>query len=344
MSARLTLRGLTRRHDRDVPPALDAVDLEVPAGSCVAVLGPSGSGKTTLLRMVAGLDAPDGGDVLLDGASVLGVAAERRGTSMVFQRPLLFPHLSVLDNVAFSARMAGRPRAAARREAAEHLDLVQLGGLGARRAHELSGGQAQRVALARALAAQPRVLLLDEPFSALDDALRADMHGLLDRLRAALQPTVVLVTHDQDEAATLADTVAVLDRGRLLQHGTVDDLYDRPASVRVSRLTGGRNELPGVVRGGRVVSALGAWDCAAADGPAVLLVRQEAVQLVATEGARAVGEVTARRRVGARLRVEVTLPDGSLLHAEPPLVRDLRTGDRVGIAVETRAVTVVPPD
>ncbi len=173
MSAALALSGLTRVFPGTPTPALADLDLAVPAGSCVAVVGPSGSGKTTVLRLASGLDRPDAGDVLVDGVSVVDVAPEDRGMAMVFQRPLLFPHRSVLDNVAFPAQVRGASRRElACVEAAEYLDLVQLGELGHRHPTELSGGQEQRVALARALAAEPRVLLLDEPFSALDASLR----------------------------------------------------------------------------------------------------------------------------------------------------------------------------
>ena len=338
MSVDLELRVLTRRHRADGPAALDALDLEVPAGRCAALLGPSGSGKTTALRLAAGLDRPDGGDVLLGGRSVVDVPAERRGTAMVSQRPLLFPHLSVLDNVAFAARVSGTDRRRARADAAEHLALVQLGDLGARRPHELSGGQGQRVALARALAARPAVLLLDEPFSALDTALREDMHVLLLDLRAQLKPTVLLVTHDPVEATALADDVAVLHEGRLQQHGPVAELYTRPRTLRVARLLGGRNEVPGEVRAGVHRSPLGAVPVpGAADGPGVLLVRQEQVDLGAPDGPLT-GTVTAVRPRGARLLV--TVDAGAPVQAEVPVGSALRPGDRVGLVLG--ACTVVP--
>ncbi|MEY2848983.1 MAG: hypothetical protein RI885_1648, partial [Actinomycetota bacterium] len=201
------------------------------------------------------------------------------GMGMVFQRPLLFPHLSVLDNVAFADRVSGVPRATARANAERYLEMVQLGGYGRRSIQALSGGQEQRVAIARALAAKPSVLLLDEPFSALDPALRADMHQLIDDIRTALDPTIVLVTHDRDEASAVADRIAVLHLGELLQHDTVDRVYNRPASLRVARLMGGVNEVAGAVLGGSHLSALGAVELAdqTPDGDGVLVVRQEAV-------------------------------------------------------------------
>lgn len=356
MSATLTLHGLTR--DYGGPnPAVSDLTLDAPAGSCLAVVGPSGSGKTTVLRLASGLDRPDRGDVRLDGASVLGVPPEERGMAMVFQRPLLFPHRSVLDNVAFSARVRGSGRRRARADAEEYLELVQLGGFGSRRPGELSGGQEQRVALARALAARPRVLLLDEPFSALDAALRAEMQDLVRQVRAALDPTIVLVTHDQAEAASLADCVAVVSAGRLVQHDTVDRIYSRPTSLATVRQMGGRNEVPGEVRGHHHHSALGTValpvDVRPPPGPGVLVFRQESVQVTDPDGdAPAEGTVVASRPVGARrlLTIEVagrgTGYGGSPVHvhAETPPGHLVREGDRVGIRLSPHALAVVPPE
>ena len=201
MSTSVQLHGLGRRHGG--VSALHDVDLVVPAGAVTAVLGASGSGKSTLLTLVAGLDTPSAGRVLLDGTDQAGIAPERRGTVLVGQRPQLFPHLSVQDNVAFPARVAGSSRRAARTAAREQLERVRLGDHATRGVAGLSGGEAQRVALARALAAGPRVLLLDEPFSALDTTLRAAMHDLLEQIQAEQALTVLLVTHDQLEAARL---------------------------------------------------------------------------------------------------------------------------------------------
>lgn len=355
MSATLTLQGLTRDYGGPAP-ALSDLTLTVTAGSCVAVVGPSGSGKTTVLRLASGLDRPDQGDVRLDEASVLEVAPEERGMAMVFQRPLLFPHRSVQDNVAFSARVRGESRRRARADAEEYLDLVQLSGFGSRHPGELSGGQEQRVALARALAARPRVLLLDEPFSALDAALRAEMHDLVRQVRAALDPTIVLVTHDQAEAASLADCVAVLSAGRLVQHDTVEGIYSRPTSLTTARQMGGRNEVPGEVRGHHHHSVLGSValpvDVRPPPGPGVLVFRQESVQVTDPDATDALvaGAVVASRPVGARrlLTIEVvasgTSYDGSpvQVHAEIPPGHPVRNGDRVGLLLSPHALSVVP--
>jgi putative spermidine/putrescine transport system ATP-binding protein len=345
----LRLDGLTRVHGRGAPPTLDGFSLDVPAGSCVAILGPSGSGKSTVLRLTAGLDEPTAGTVRLDGADLAGVAPERRGMAMVFQRPLLFPHLSVRDNVAFADRVRGVPRRSARQRAERFLELVQLDGFGRRSARALSGGQEQRVALARALAAEPRVLLLDEAFSALDAALRDEMHELLADLRMRLDPTILLVTHDHAEADALADSVAVLDRGRLLQAGPMRALYARPASLAVARLLGGRTEVAGVVRGGRHVSPLGVLELPgpAPDGPAVLVVRHEAVALTAPGDGDATGTVVRVRRRGLRslVTVEVTGDGGTAsVDAELGPGEDVPTGRTVGLRIPVADRSVVPPE
>ncbi len=359
MSASLTLDAITKVFVDRERPAVDAVSFAVAAGECLAVLGPSGSGKSTVLRSIAGLDVPTAGRILVDGTDVAGVAPERRGMAMVFQRPLLFPHLSVLDNVAFAATVAGQPRREARADARQFLELVQLEGFGTRPVTALSGGQEQRVAIARALAARPRVLLLDEPFSALDPELRSDMHALLAAIRAQLAPTVVIVTHDREEAATVADRVALLEHGRLLQHDTVERLYTRPASLSVARLMGGRNEVPGEVARGVHVSAAGRiaapdgdeW----LDGPGTLVVRQEAVQVAgagtrAPAGFAAVPVVVAERRIrGPRSEVLLALgePDGArteappILSAEIPTSRPLAVGERATALVPRSACSVV---
>ena len=355
MSADLTLDCVSKSFSDAHAPALDNVTLTVPSGSCTAILGPSGSGKSTILRVMAGLDHVSDGQVLVDGVDVAGLAPERRGMGMVFQRPLLFPHLSVLDNVAFAERVSGVGRAPARANAERYLEMVQLGGYGRRSIQALSGGQEQRVAIARALAAKPSVLLLDEPFSALDPALRTDMHQLIDDIRTALSPTIVLVTHDRDEASAVADRIAVLHQGELLQHDTVDRVYNRPASLRVARLMGGVNEVEGEVLGGAHLSALGRIDIdePTADGPAVLVVRQEAVLVrLLDSGAPAVdetkGTVAGIRQLGPRrtLTIEFAPVGGGsdalvLLQAELPPGQGVALGSVVAVRLPPGAASVV---
>lgn len=362
MSANLELREISYTHPGSAHAAVDAVTLPVTAGDLLAVVGPSGSGKTTLLRLIAGLTTPDRGDVLVGGRSVLDLPPERRGMAMMFQKPHLFPHLDVLGNVAFADRVKGVPRRQARDTAGRFLDLVHLAGLGTRRTRQLSGGQEQRVALARALAAGPHILLLDEPFSALDTELRAEMHTLLAEVRAALGPTGVMVTHDMAEAA-LADSAAVLIAGELVQHDTLDELYRRPASIAVARLLGGFSEVPGTLdRQGQHHSILGTIAVQHADvsglggQPTVLLVRQEAVHLVEAHDpdAMAIGVVVGSSRsgpryvaeievaaAGSRVRVRAELPPGR--RPVPGRTVGLRTSGTAAVAPALHEPTAPTP-
>ena len=341
MTAALRLSSITHRHPGADQPTLADVDLEVQNGQMVAVLGPSGSGKTTLLRVAAGLERPEAGDVLLDGTSVLDVPPERRDLTVMFQTPHLFPHLSVLDNVAFADRLRGRSRSLSRATAQRYLDLVHLGDLGRRRPRQLSGGQEQRVALARALAASRRVMLLDEPFSGLDTNLRTSMHQLLEEVRAALDPTIVIVTHDLDEAG-LADRVAVLVEGRIEQFDTTQALHSGPKTLAVARLVGGFNELPGRVESGAHHSSLGSFTLprdVEVEGSAILLVRKERLGLTQVDTrSTATGRVVQVRQSGPHQDVVVELdlpPTRAMLRVavEARLGTSLRPGDRTGVLV-----------
>ncbi|MGL5865145.1 MAG: ABC transporter ATP-binding protein [Dermatophilaceae bacterium] len=229
------------------PPvvAVDGIDLEVRRGEFFSVLGPSGSGKTTVLRMIAGFEEPSAGVVILGGTDVTAHPPHRRNVNTVFQDYALFPHLSVLDNVEYGLRVAGVATAERRRRAGEALDQVRLTSLGGRRPSQLSGGQRQRVALARALVNRPEVLLLDEPLGALDLTLREQMQVELKAIQRDVGITFLFVTHDQDEALTLSDRVAVLDAGRVEQVGTARDVYERPASAFVAGFVGTSNLLSG---------------------------------------------------------------------------------------------------
>jgi len=232
----IEIRSVTKRFGAFT--ALDGISLEIPDGSLTAVLGPSGSGKSTLLRIVAGLERPDSGEVLLAGEDATRLTPQRRNVGFVFQHYAAFKHLTVRDNVAFALTIRKRPKQEIRERVDELLDLVQLSGFADRYPSKLSGGQRQRMALARALAARPRVLLLDEPFGALDARVRAELRDWLRRLHEEVHVTTVFVTHDQEEAMEVADRVAVLDRGRLEQVGAPAELYDAPASEFVLRFVG----------------------------------------------------------------------------------------------------------
>jgi sulfate/thiosulfate transport system ATP-binding protein len=232
----IEIRNVTKRFGSFL--ALDDISLEIPDGSLTAVLGPSGSGKSTLLRIVAGLERPDSGEVLLSGEDATRLAPQRRNVGFVFQHYAAFKHMTVRDNVAFALTIRKRPKREIRERVDELLELVQLQGFADRYPSKLSGGQRQRLALARALAARPRVLLLDEPFGALDARVRAELRDWLRRLHEEVHVTTVFVTHDQEEAMEVADRVAVLDHGRLEQVGAPAELYDAPASEFVLRFVG----------------------------------------------------------------------------------------------------------
>jgi putative spermidine/putrescine transport system ATP-binding protein len=245
-----------RQLSRDYGPvaALRSVDLEVAPGEFVALLGPSGCGKTTLLRCIAGLITPTSGDVLVDGRDITHLPVHRRGLGMVFQSYALFPHMTVGENVAFGLRMRGIRLAKARGRAEEALALVQMQGFGGRYPTQLSGGQQQRVALARSLVTDPKVLLLDEPFGALDAQLRETMQFELRRMQRELGVTTVFVTHDQREAFTMADRIAVMSAGILQQVGTASEIYNYPETPVVAEFIGQVNRIAGSSLGRRLSS------------------------------------------------------------------------------------------
>src|ERR1700757_1581712 len=227
--------------------ALDHVDFVVPSGSLTALLGPSGSGKSTLLRTIAGLDQPDSGTVTINGRDVTRVPPQRRGIGFVFQHYAAFKHMTVRDNVAYGLKIRKRPRAEVKEKVDNLLEIVGLSGFQGRYPNQLSGGQRQRMALARALAVDPEVLLLDEPFGALDAKVREDLRAWLRRLHDEVHVTTVLVTHDQSEALDVADRIAVLNKGRIEQVGTPTDIYDRPANAFVMSFLGAVSALNGIL-------------------------------------------------------------------------------------------------
>jgi putative spermidine/putrescine transport system ATP-binding protein len=249
--AHLELVALSKRYGAGAP-AVDAIDLQVKAGSYCCLLGPSGCGKTTTLRMIAGHEVATEGDILLGARNITDLDATHRGTAMMFQSYALFPHLSALDNVAFGLRMRGVDAAARRTRAMELLELVAMGAYAQRKPGELSGGQQQRVALARALITNPRVLLLDEPLSALDPFLRVKMRAELKRWQKELGFSFVHVTHSQEEAMALADQVVVMNAGRIEQQGTPHEVFNAPRTEFVARFMGGHNVLPSASNGAKV--------------------------------------------------------------------------------------------
>ncbi|RIS81846.1 sulfate/molybdate ABC transporter ATP-binding protein [Mycobacteroides abscessus] len=241
----ITVRG-ANKHYGDFA-ALDNIDFDVPSGSLTALLGPSGSGKSTLLRSIAGLDNPDSGTITINGRDVTGVPPQRRDIGFVFQHYAAFKHLTVWENVAFGLKIRKKPKSEIKKKVDDLLEVVGLSGFHTRYPAQLSGGQRQRMALARALAVDPQVLLLDEPFGALDAKVREDLRAWLRRLHDEVHVTTVLVTHDQAEALDVADRIAVLNKGRIEQVGSPEDLYDRPANSFVMSFLGPVAKLNGIL-------------------------------------------------------------------------------------------------
>ncbi|MDT3315584.1 ABC transporter ATP-binding protein [Microbacterium sp. KSW4-11] len=338
---RVELRGIVK--DYGPTRVLHGVDLDVAPGEFVSLLGPSGCGKTTALRVIAGLEDATGGIVAFGGTDVSRTPTNKRDIGMVFQAYSLFPHLRVVDNVAFGLRRRRVDTATARRRSGEALELVGLDHLADRFPHQLSGGQQQRVALARALVTEPRVLLLDEPLSALDAKVRVQLRDEIRRIQLRLGITTVFVTHDQEEALAVSDRIAVMAAGRIAQIGTPEDLYLRPATPEVAGFVGLSSAVPGTA----AARAVEVWATSvpilgdAPDGPVEALIRPENVRLVgAGEGIGAVVEESTF--LGSIRRTLVRTDDGALVRLQHPADDRLEYGERVRIAVAPVPVPVRP--
>jgi putative spermidine/putrescine transport system ATP-binding protein len=311
------MEGLRRQYGQVV--ALDGVDLTVQPGELVALLGPSGCGKTTTLRLLAGLEDADAGTIMVGGNDITRLPASKRDMGMVFQAYSLFPHMTVRQNVAFGLRLRRQPGAQRDKRAIEMLELVDLSSQADRYPHQLSGGQQQRVALARALAIQPQVLLLDEPLSALDAKVRAQLRDQIRRIQLEVGITTLFVTHDQEEALAIADRVGVMRQGKLEQLASPTEVYSRPATSFVAEFVGLSNRLEGTVTGSTVTVRgidLPLVDISTPAGPAIALVRPEAVTLASDDDADSgplVGTVIATTFLGATSRVTVDLGDTTIL-------------------------------
>jgi sulfate transport system ATP-binding protein len=345
----ISVRALSKSFGRT--RVVDDVSFEVQRGELVALLGPSGSGKSTVLRMIAGLEAPDAGEILVEGRDATRTPVQERSVGFVFQHYALFRHMNVRDNVGFGLEVRGTPRKEARRRADELLELVHLSGLGDRHPSQLSGGQRQRVALARALAPAPSMLLLDEPFGALDTKVRADLRAWMRGLQRERGITALIVTHDQDEALELADRVVLLHRGRVEQIGRPTEVYDHPASPFVASFLGSSNVLTGVVREGRLEAGAVALDASGSrEGEAQAFVRHHQVEVLghaqptSEAGDQLRARIRAEVRLGWRTRLELELSDGRTLVAELPRDRseslNLSVGDEVFVALRAPAVFV----
>jgi iron(III) transport system ATP-binding protein len=307
----------------------------VAPGNLLALLGPSGCGKTTTLRLIAGLEALDAGSVEIAGRVVAGPGRheppERRRVGMVFQDYALFPHLTVARNIGFGLGRRDEPR----RRVAETLELVDLGDFGERMPHELSGGQQQRVALARALAPHPAVVLLDEPFSNLDPELRATVRAEVRQILSDANATAILVTHDQEEALSLADRIAVMWDGRIVQTANPEELYHRPVDRQVASFVGDAQFIPGEAEGRRVVTELGTLPLtSAAEGRVDVLLRPETLRLAhVPEGEATNALVTRREFFGHHQLLTVQLDTGAVLRARLGSYGGIRRGDRVQAGV-----------
>jgi iron(III) transport system ATP-binding protein len=329
----LELARIGKRFGADRPAAVDGLTLTLEAGHILVLLGPSGCGKTTTLRLIAGFEEPDEGLITIGGRIVAqaggqGVPPEERGVGVVFQDYALFPHLTVEENVAFG--LARRPRTARAAQVARILDLIGLGELARRYPHELSGGQQQRVATARALAPEPALLLLDEPFSNLDADLRAQMRDEVEKTLRATKTTAIFVTHDQEEAFTIADEVGVLNAGRLEQLGPPETIYHRPATPFVAEFVGAADFLPGVVTSEGIVTEIGVFGHDERREPGTnvrVMIRPDDVTFVPDDA----GEAVLIRRYfrGSETLYCLGLASGSRVHSSQPSSAAFATGQRV---------------
>lgn len=325
--------------------ALEPLTLEIKRGETMVFLGPSGCGKTTTLRIIAGLEQPDaGGRVLFDGKDVTAAPIERRNVGMVFQSYALFPNMSVAENIAYGLKLRGVRKVDRDARVAELVALTGIGGLENRKIDQLSGGQRQRVALARAVAVRPRVLLLDEPLTALDASLRERLRGELDRLLRSLGITTVYVTHDQSEAMVLGDRVVVMRNGAIAQIGTPREIYFEPASRFVAEFIGAANILEGHASGGAVTLPGGTLAIAdkAASGPVVAMVRPEAIAMMPAAQATLRGKVESASFIGDRLRLIVTDAGARPIAVDAPNTVSVRAGDTIGLNIEKTSVRLLP--
>ena len=301
--------------------ALNDVSIDIPKGRLVALLGPSGSGKTTLLRIFAGLEQADFGNLTLDGLNAIDLKARERQVGFVFQHYALFRHMTVADNVAFGLKVRRGEnkltRTAIRAKVEDLLNLVQLGGLADRYPSQLSGGQRQRVALARALAVEPRLLLLDEPFGALDAQVRKDLRRWLRRLHDEMGLTSIFVTHDQEEALELADTVVVMNKGQIEQVGSPAEIYDHPATPFVFQFLGNANRLTGQIKNQEAKAMGWSWPAPGLpDGPAVVFLRPHEIDLNSARLDAQQARIRHPLILGPIVRAELEFPDGQFVEVE----------------------------
>ncbi len=342
---RVLLSDLTKTYAGAASPALDRLTLDIASGELTALLGPSGCGKTTTMKMIAGLLEPSSGDITFDGRSILRDRPEDRGVVMVFQNYLLFPYMSVADNVGFGLRMRKVPKPEITARVAEMLALVRLPDLGSRRPVDLSGGQQQRVALARALIVKPKVLLLDEPLSNLDAHLRIEMRDLIRGIQKDLGITTIFVTHDQEEAVVLADRVALILDGRLRQYDAPDAFYRRPADAQVAAFFGGRNLIAGHVAGSTFDCTLGPITLPPGlpEGAGTLTFRPEAVRMGPGAANSLTARVADRLYLGTQTRLRLMVGAAAIEAVlSPDLVEGISPGDALTINLPPASLWVMP--
>jgi len=343
--ATVQLIGVTKEFGGSL--ALTGVDLTMKPGEFIALLGPSGCGKTTVLRTLSGLEQVTEGRILIDGEDVVDVPVNKRDMGMVFQSYSLFPHMTVLENVEFGLRMRKVDGASRARRSKEALDMVGLGHLGERYAHQLSGGQQQRVALARALVTRPRVLLLDEPLSALDAKVRVQLRDEIRRIQTELGITTLFVTHDQEEALAVADRVAVMNSGNIEQIGTPEELYTAPATPFVANFVGLSNRVPAALKGhevtiyGNTLQLLGE---APADGDVLAMIRPEDITILpAKAGTNGIdGTVVTSSFLGSLRRTQVRLDDDTIVSVQHDVNERHEPGDQVVLRLKGAPVSVLP--
>jgi iron(III) transport system ATP-binding protein len=331
--------------------AVADISFTVQTGTLVTLLGPSGCGKTTTLRMIAGLELPSAGRIEIAGRDVTHLSATQRDVSMVFQSYALFPHMSVLENVAYGLRRSGIAKEAATRQALDGLAQVGLAGFDARQPSELSGGQQQRVAVARALVLEPSVLLFDEPLSNLDARLRRQMREEIRELQQRLRLTVVYVTHDQQEAMAVSDRIIVMNAGRIEQQGTPRDLYERPATPFLARFMGESNPArgsvqrlgPGMVKVRLGPAEIDVADTTAPDGAARIAVRPEAITVETASGPAGAlpGIIAKASYLGTHMEYSIDTEAGTLFATCPKVERPLAPGDKVALVLAPRGVIIV---
>jgi putrescine transport system ATP-binding protein len=359
-ASHVALDGVVKRYAPGAAPAVDRVSLDIAGGEFFALLGPSGCGKTTLLRLLAGFETPDEGRILIDGADMAGVPPYRRPVNMMFQSYALFPHMTAAENVGFGLRQDGLPRAQVKTRVAAMLDLVKLGALARRKPHQLSGGERQRVALARALAQEPKLVLLDEPLAALDRKLREETRFELVSIQRRVGITFLMVTHDQEEAMSMASRIAVMSGGRVVQVGAPREIYETPASRfvadfigavnlfegRVARAAGGFIEVESAEAGAALVVE---HPPLAAGSAVAVAVRPEKISLAPAPDAanRLAGRVRGALYRGEASTYEIELVGGKLVRVTLPntgrTAAAYAAGEGVTLAFPPEAAVVLPP-